>query len=88
MEVGEALPVDVDGVELRERGVAAAHVVGSERSAYVDPLAIALGPLRLAVGRELDRRRTTWRRGRPGQRESQSGDPDQGRGPLPRGLFS
>ena len=78
--LGEALGVHVDGVELGERGLAVVHVVGGHDLADVHPLAIADGPLELAVGGELDRRRrTAGRRGRSGQHVRESGDPDQDR---------
>src|SRR5262249_52661651 len=78
--LSEALGVHVDGVELGERGLAVVHVVGGHDLADVHPLAIADGPLELAVGGKLDRRRsTTGRRGRSGQHVRESGDPEKDR---------
>lgn len=52
LPVGEAVNVDMNGVELRERCVAAFHVVRVQRQADEDPLAVALGPYQVTVGVE------------------------------------
>ena len=67
--VGIALRVDIDGVEIGERGLAAVELVGGQRRANVHPFAIALGLLELPVPGEIDKRRLTLGRSGPGEHE-------------------